>query len=183
MQNLYNKNIDIKFIFLTESISFLPDNILNRCKYINLARPSKHAHFKIFKTKFAKEEDDLYGINNLKDLKRKIYNEKDDKKIIAIHKYKQISNEILEFIIHYENIKYVTLRDLLYDICIFDLNIDNCIWYIITELSKRGILDNEKMIKILNQTYNFFRYYNNNYRPIYHLEKYILYIVTIIHEL
>ena len=25
--------------------------------------------------------------------------------------------------------------------------------------------------------------YNNNYRPIYHLEKYILYIATIVHDL
>ena len=31
--------------------------------------------------------------------------------------------------------------------------------------------------------YTFFQYYNNNYRPIYHLESFLLYLVSEIHEL
>ena len=36
--------------------------------------------------------------------------------------------------------------------------------------------------KILNKTYRFFQYYNNNYRPIYHLESYLLYLILATNE-
>ena len=32
------------------------------------------------------------------------------------------------------------------------------------------------------KTFCFFQYYNNNYRPIYHLENFLLYVATLIHD-
>ena len=75
------------------------------------------------------------------------------------------------------------MRDDLYDICIFDLNVTNCIWYILRTLIELDKFNNEKLNSVLTETFKFFKYYNNNYRPIYHLEKYILYIIVTIHEL
>ena len=63
------------------------------------------------------------------------------------------------------------------------INIANCLWYIVYTLINKKLLDKTKLNKILVEMYNFFKLYNNNYRPIYHLEKYILYIVAIVHEL
>ena len=34
---------------------------------------------------------------------------------------------------------------------------------------------------ILLKTYEFLKYYNNNYRPIYHLESYLFYLTSVIH--
>ena len=39
------------------------------------------------------------------------------------------------------------------------------------------------MSNILLKTFVFFKYYNNNYRPIYHLENYLLYLIKVIHNL
>ena len=75
------------------------------------------------------------------------------------------------------------MRESLYDICIFDLNIINCIWYILKVLTNKNLLNGNKLNCILIETYNFLKLYNNNYRPIYHLEKYILYIIAVCHEL
>ena len=36
---------------------------------------------------------------------------------------------------------------------------------------------------VLEKMYIFFRYYNNNYRPIYHLESIVYYLIKIVHEL
>jgi hypothetical protein len=36
---------------------------------------------------------------------------------------------------------------------------------------------------VMIKTYCFFQYYNNNYRPIYHLENYFLNLIKIIHDL
>ena len=44
-------NISIKFILLTEEISFIPDNILNCCEVINMARPTKMTYAKCCKHK------------------------------------------------------------------------------------------------------------------------------------
>ena len=44
-------NIKIKFVLLTEEISFIPDNILNCCEVISLARPTKISYAKCSKTK------------------------------------------------------------------------------------------------------------------------------------
>ena len=174
MQKLYNRNINIKFIFLTESISFLPENITNYCKHIKMPRPTRSSYNKCLKTKL-KSQDDITIITNIKDLKNSNYD--------LMQNHKIVSDQIIEKIIDYHSLKYLNLRELLYDICIFDLNILNCIWYILSELINKNLLNKDQLNKILMETYPFFKYYNNNYRPIYHLERYILYIVAIVHEL
>ena len=34
---------------------------------------------------------------------------------------------------------------------------------------------------VMMECFSFFQYYNNNYRPIYHLEKFIFYLINRIH--
>ena len=40
MQNIEHKHLHFKFILLTEQISFIPKNILNRCQRITFSRPT-----------------------------------------------------------------------------------------------------------------------------------------------
>jgi ubiquitin-protein ligase len=35
---------------------------------------------------------------------------------------------------------------------------------------------------LLIKLYCFFQYFNNNYRPIYHVESIVLYMVSLVHE-
>ena len=41
MQTLNHKNIKIIYIFITNSVSFILNNILERCQIINFKRPTK----------------------------------------------------------------------------------------------------------------------------------------------
>ena len=84
--------------------------------------------------------------------------------------------------INVDDLKFLKFRDLLYDIFIYNLNINDCIWYIISTLTHKNKLHEKDLAKVMIKTYTFFQYYNNNYRPIYHLENYILYLISIIHE-
>ena len=43
-------------------------------------------------------------------------------------------------------------------------------------------INNEFINNLLANTLNFLKLYNNNYRPIYHLENYILYIIKEFNE-
>ena len=56
------------------------------------------------------------------------------------------------------------------------------IWYIISYFIKTKQLTEEKLCPILIKLYPFLKYYNNNYRPIYHLEGFMIYLCKIIYE-
>ena len=49
-------------------------------------------------------------------------------------------------------------------------------------LIKQNFIKREHLSKILIKTYTLFQYYNNNYRPIYHVENYLLYLAKLIHR-
>jgi hypothetical protein len=72
-------------------------------------------------------------------------------------------------------------RDNIYDIFIYNLDIAECVWYILeTLILSKKIVNN--IDNILYKTYSFLKYYNNNYRPIYHLENFLYKIINLVNE-
>jgi hypothetical protein len=172
MQQNAASSIDLKFILITEEISFIPDNILNCCEVINIARPTKATYSKCIKNKLPASLK-LENITNIKNLHSSI------DQLMVPHKI--ICDKIIESMIKIDELKFLKFRDLLYDIFIYNLDITDCIWYIINELSERKSIKTTDISELLIKTYTFFQYYNNNYRPIYHLENYLFYITSLIH--
>jgi hypothetical protein len=166
--------VDLKFILLTEELSFIPYNILNCCEVINIARQSKAAYNKCMRENMKLSIDKLENITNIKNLHSSI----DE----LMHPYKIICDKILNSILNINDLKFLNFRDLLYDIFIYNLDISECIWYIISSLTERGKIKQHQLSLLLIKTYSFFQYYNNNYRPIYHLENYLFYLTTLIQE-
>ena len=81
-----------------------------------------------------------------------------------------------------DQLNFLKFRDVLYDIMIYNLDVSDCVFYILYTLYKEGLYDKDKLCIIMLKTYEFFQYYNNNYRPIYHLEKYFLFLISVIHK-
>jgi len=173
MQHNTNYNIDIKFILITEEISFIPDNILNCCAVINMSRPIKSAYEKCSKNKMPIDLK-IENITNIKNLHINI-NE-------LMYPHKIICNKILKEMIDVDNLKFLSFRDYLYDIFIYNLDITDCIWYILETLINQNKIKNKDLSSILLKTYSFLKFYNNNYRPIYHLESYLFYLISVVHE-
>ena len=165
--------IDLKFILITEELSFIPDNILNCCEIINVNRPSRTSYAKCCKTKLPSDLR-LENVTNVKLMH--LYNED------LMLQYKIICNKIINHMLNVETIQFLKFRDILYDIFIYNLDVTDCIWYIIDTLVKQNKIKNEHLSDIMIKTYCFFQYYNNNYRPIYHLENYLLYLTKTIHS-
>jgi hypothetical protein len=172
MQKNNSASVDLKFILISEHISFIPDNILNCCEIINVSRPTKNAYVKCIKNKLSNSVK-LENITNIKNINSSID--------LLMVPHKVICDKIIDTIVNVNEIKFLKFRDLLYDIFIYNWDITECIWYIMTELIQRNKIKSEHISDILIKTYNFFQYYNNNYRPIYHLENYLFYLTTIIH--
>ena len=97
--------------------------------------------------------------------------------------FEVICNAIIHEMIHYDKIKIASFRDIIYDILIYNLDIYECIWYIFYYFIFNDVisLSETQINKILDKTFTFFKYYNNNYRPIYHIENILFYMIQIIH--
>jgi len=199
--NKINPNINLKFILITEHNSFMPYNILNNSICINYKRPSLNSYKKLFtinnhnKPKFLERiSENMVNIKNM-DLidiipETNIVNIKDFKYFNLINNdydipsdlFNIISDKIINEIITFKNNSLLQIRDLLYDILTYNLDIYECIWYIIFNLIESNHINTSNYDKILNQLYIQFKYYNNNYRPIYHLERIIYNIIINIHD-
>jgi hypothetical protein len=173
MQKNADLTIDLKFIIITNELSFIPDNIINCCEIINVCRPTKSAYTKYIKTKLPNNLK-VETITNIKLLHT--YNEN----LMLPHKI--ICNKIIHNLVNIQDLQFLKFRDILYDIFIYNLDITECIWYLLSILINSNQIKREDLSKIMIKTYGFFQFYNNNYRPIYHLENYFLYLAKVIHQ-
>ena len=165
--NYINNNKNIIFILLSENCSFIPYNIINSCKIISICHPSKLRLKQCFKT------NKIIDSNNLKNIKLKIKTYE--------HNYIKLCNNIIHRLVHIEELDFLELRELLYNIFIYQYNIYECVEYIIKTLIQKNYLTNDNIDKVFIKLHNFFILYNNNYRPIYHLENIMLYLCRVIH--
>ena len=231
-------NEKIKFVLLTEHLSFIPNNILASCQTVNIGRPSEEMYRRLYRTKAqmantnlgkdamgskpANMEDFLKRIQgghgghgghggqgptglfsgggaaalqntsidspieiehtaimNLKELASFSHIKKPSE--IPEDIFNIICDNIIRWVEDYRNIRIAELRDTLYDILIYNLEIGDCIWYIFSHFVERGAFRDADISDILNRIYVFLKYYNNNYRPIYHLESIIFYFIIKIH--
>lgn len=202
--NTSHMNIEVKFILLTEHISFIPSNILNSCLVVNIQKPVKHKILQMVdnnlkKPDFYHEKSFLKRITNqyskMTKKNREIVDEIDTNTLMNIKEihsfsllktteeipkdiFNIICDQIIKEIEYSENIHFTNFRDSLYDILIYNLDITECVWYILTHFIMNGQLKEKDISDIMQKTYTFLKYYNNNYRPIYHLESIMFYLIT-----
>ena len=173
MQNNLMTSFNITFFIISEHISFLPDNIIKCCEIIHVPRPSASTYNKCIQTTPKRKKLPLSEITNIKNLH--------SDELVMDH-YKIITDKILHVILHVEEeFKIVVFRDLLYDILIYNLDINQCVWYIVTTLITSNKIPQKNVGDVLMNMYKFFKYYNNNYRPIYHLEYFFTYIIQVVY--
>ncbi len=219
LETFYSYMMDnLKFIIISDHVSFLPDNILQRCKMIPFKRPTVTMYNKCLfpssssgtgtgtaatTTTAARKQPTstapsfsstspsaivaiketpirltnkfrLETITNIKALKSNMTE--------LTEPHENICNCIVDIILSPDaQLKYDALRERLYDILTYDINIQECVWSILRRLLQEGSLLPEMMDDIMIRTYTFFQYFNNNYRPIYHLENFVLLLVCKIH--
>ena len=173
MQNNLMTSFNITFFIISEHISFLPDNIIKCCEIIHIPRPSATTYNKCIQTTPKRKKMPLSEITNIKNLH--------SDELVMDH-YKIITDKIMHVILNVEEeFKIVVFRDLLYDMLIYNLDINQCVWYIVTTLVLSNKIPQKNVSDVLINMYKFFKYYNNNYRPIYHLEYFFTYIIQVVY--
>ena len=173
MQTLNHKNLKVSYILTTEHIGFIPENILGKCQIIPFRRPTKKTYRRCINVQISSNTL-LEDINNIKNIVNNItiLNRVEDKIVnIIIAKMEDVSN-----------IVFLEFRDAIYDIFIYNIDVNECIYKIISHFIDNKRLTDDNISNVIFENYKFFRYYNNNYRPIYHLERFLYYICTKLHD-
>lgn len=189
-------NIKIKFFILTEQLSFIPTPIINNCHILRVKRPTKEQYLSIFQQtvrspdQAAKEKErqvgeilgaiDSESVLNIKELRSFPH----IKTIGDIPKdvFNTVCDNVIEKILSPQDISFTGFRDTLYDILTYNLEMVECLWYILKYLIENGHISSQDTSDILLRSHTFLKYYNNNYRPIYHLESIIFNIINKIHR-
>ena len=182
-------NIQIKFILMTEHVSFIPSNILNVCQIIGIKQPFKTEYEKII---LGKEKKNTYekveNITNMLEIvdPDSIINIKEMNSFSVIKSQNEIPkdifniicNQIIDDINNHEKHDFLKFRDSLYDILVYNLDMTECLYYILSIFIENRCISKNNISQILIKSYKFLKYYNNNYRPIYHLESIMYYIIS-----
>ena len=173
MQTKHECKAKIIFVILTSQLSFIPENIIKRSKLIKYSRPTRKQYNSCLNDKMGNKIN-LNKITNINNLLSKSYS--------LMSPHENICNKIIKNIIEVEHSNFLELREILYDIFIYDLDIYTCMLYILQNLISLKRIKTLHIPDLFKQTNIFLQYYNNNYRPIYHLESYVYYLIKIVHD-
>ena len=169
-----NTDVNLVFFLVTENISFIPDNIINNFYTISIPRPTKLNYNKILNKK-------ITGSINVKDISN-IKNELTNTKSFRTNIVKYV-DKLYNVIDNPDTLKFTHFRDLIYDIFIYDMEIGYVLWLLLSKLILNNKLSQENLTSVYLDTFSFLQFYNNNYRPIYHLENYLYNLINKIHGL
>ena len=165
-----NQTCTLLYHIITENMCFIPDNIVSICKTIQLSLPSKTIMQKKIKSLPKKYEGST--MQNLKIIQNENTIETLEHKI-----QKCITEQILNF----NELNMAKFRDVIYDMLIYNIDVHECIGNIVLFFFKHKYISETHYYEIMVHLYKTFKQYNNNYRPIYHLENIYYYLVTCVH--
>jgi DNA polymerase III delta prime subunit len=193
------KCVIIRFMILTDSISFLPNNILSSCEIYNLSRPilSKYT------TKINKNITDATVTNNVHNFTQRISRTQTNYENVEMFKrikptdivnlkelnyvalsksippdiFNIVCDKLIETMIMKDiDKKILKLRNEIYDLFSYNINIGECIWYILDYLLTNDLIKDNTIPSIMSHCSKYMHFLNNNYRAIYHIENVLLHI-------
>lgn len=167
MQKNDLRGIDIYYVILTSAYSFIPSAIRNKCYTINIAKPGRTNITKVFGKKYRP----YVSLNEF------IYDTE-----LPLYGHKMFA-QMVDFIINVEDFKISRMREILYNILQYNVEIIDLINYVIHALYIQKYITPQNCMGIFIKTYQFMKVYNNNYRSIFHLENYVLTLIKDVHHI
>ena len=146
---------NIKYILLTESVSFIPVAVATRCKLLPMPRPSPETYLACTGGPFPSGCTNL--VDALSNTPSPTYTQ-------------NIATKISELIVQ-PRFSITEMRDLLYSVLIYSIDIEACMWQILKQVMPR--IPAEKHPAVLTQLAECVQCLNNHYRPIFHLEHFV----------
>ena len=139
----YHKTfLKIKFIIITEQISFIPPNIIKCSSIISIPRPTKSSYIAVTNNKITVPLSNITNITNI-----------NHNKLLVSNNY--ICDKIISDLKDYNAIKFNEFRDKLYEMLIYNTNIHYTIWVILNDLIKNDLIPANKLNNVLLNVFIF----------------------------
>ena len=149
MNYLHYERVKIRYILHTESLSFLSQGILDKCVTVNVKRPTEAVYANNLNIEKKMIEGKSY--DNIKDIK--CVNG-------SLELWKRVTRDLCG-VIRSKEIDFKELREKIYNIMVLNHNVHEIIYRVLSKLNIKEVDE---------EVYVYLKHYNNNYRPIYHLE-------------
>ena len=99
--------------------------------------------------------------------------------------FNTVCDAVIFEIIHYKDLSFIKFRETIYDILVYNLDVIECVWtvlrYFLMHHPVGAVMPDEVSI-ILSKTCTFLKYFNNNYRPIYHIESFMFNLIELLQK-
>lgn len=86
---------------------------------------------------------------------------------------------LASFIMKDKKKSFFDLREILYKFLVLNLDIHDCLQKLIAVLIENEYITLSEINRVLKEYTSFMSKYNNNYRPIYHIESYIVFLINL----
>jgi DNA polymerase III delta prime subunit len=181
LNNVY-KTINVKFMLLTQNVSFIPHQILSNISILSFNRPVIKSYKKLIKkSKYNSsscENIDNYDLNKITNIKKLYLSIKCDQPI-----YKNICDTIYEnIILEKDKVDFFNLRENLYNLLLYHHSVYESFFYILEKLYTHNKITCNDLLSINIKLVELAKLYNNNYRPIFHLERFSLYLNSVVND-
>ena len=181
----HDTTVGVSFSIQTTGVSFIHRNILDACEHVNVVMRygdmvgSGHPPINVQSSPLRKS----MSLSKMKGLIDRSGDGTLGNLISNIHE--KSCDELIEFILedHDQHTKGImfSVRDKLYNIMFLYLDIHKCMWYIVCRLSEEIAANDDTMFKMTDAYIQCFSGFNTNYRPIYHLERFVVCLLRIVH--
>lgn len=174
-----NGGILIKFIFLAEHVSFLPCSILQCCHLIrvrSLTFAAQSAAAAAAAAPVASKNLKL-SLHATAAATAAAVPQQNAMVVVCDAILRQMRAAPQQL-----NLSY--FRECIYDMLTYNLDIRECVWYILWHIvnsTSTSSSNNQILHAIIAKTFTFLQYFNNNYRPIYHIEDLLIFVVIQLH--
>ena len=164
----------LRFVLLTENISFIPHNILESSQIVSLARPSQEQYLTLASTPATSllHQIETQNIMNIKEIKT--MNLLTSLQQIPTDTFDNVCQPIIDELKDPAHFQFSSFREKLYDIMVYNVDAVECIWAIVSYFVSQRALSPTSLTTWIQELNIFLKQYNNNYRPIYHLERIFL---------
>ena len=147
---------NIRFVLLSESISFIPQNILDTCITYTYARPSKNQYAEVVSKTTNISLKKSY--NKISEAQHIINIENELQNVVQLDYCKKICDPIIELIVN-NNINYSELREHLYTIMINNVSIVQIIYYILHYCLESNLIPCNRLGECLKIVFSFYSFF------------------------
>lgn len=99
--------------------------------------------------------------------------------------FNTVCDAVIYEIIHYKELSFIKFRETIYDILVYNLDVIECVWTVLRFFLMHhpvGAAMPDEVSLILSKTCTFLKYFNNNYRPIYHIESFMFNLIELLEK-